>query len=166
MTSLETSLEVADAWFRAVLDGDGRGAWRRTDPAYRRVLVRRWANQAGRSLSEPEESVLVEEGHDDHVWGAYAKAQRRGFLNALPEAAKKDQWGWVARPRLVAPDYELVLLVDRDELADRAKLPGADDSQAPAVTLVSAVHFYMRYTGSEWLLAGLHEEPAEFATSS
>ena len=155
------SFDAARAWFGALVQGDGVEAWRRTDLAYRRLLATRWADNEGLALDDPRVEYLlhciVEEGQDDESWRDFARSQRLGFLDALPDSAKRGEWSWVERPRLVAPDCEVVYLVDSGELS------ASRGSDAP-VAMVSTVKFFMRVHGSEWLLLGLHE--LDFAEAS
>lgn len=70
------------------------------------------------------------------------------FQASWPKAAER--WEWSVRPRLIAPDCELVLLFDGSAFPARHR-----------ASAVPAVKLFMRYTGERWLVAGVNEEPPE-----
>ncbi len=164
-----TSLDAAQAWCHAVLSGRANEAWHATEPGYCRAIAERLA-QDGHALDDPAVAHAVLEQELPAEWRAYRDGEGeltqkwRDFAaeNGLPEEGRL--WSWLEAPRKVAPDCELVQVVDATALAPEGDIADQAPFQASeGAVLQGGLDLYMRRTpDGEWLLAGLNEFPPDW----
>lgn len=173
------SLQAAEAWFEDAAYEEWESAWRRVEPAYRRVLAERVAVEEGLDFEDPETHALIEdaseEGHDQALWASFGEDVCLAFLQGVMSL---DSRAWITQPMPVALDCELVLMIDDEGKRDPAEVPpglrpsfeirSPVETDSPPESFVTfGMLFYMRRDDyGDWLIAGFNEEPPDWPTSS
>jgi hypothetical protein len=147
---------AATNWLGAVYrENDLRAAWRLTDPDLRLVLAQAWlwANRQRTILANAEPDDLKAEAAElarvnssSPYWRAFSETQLLEFRQLEFDF---DTWGFASAPRLIAPDYELLLLTEC----------GADGVLMAEPTQVLAHRYLMHHTTEGWLVAGFGPAP-------
>jgi hypothetical protein len=146
----EGPVAAALEWMRLVVEeGDLRAAWPLTDPPFRWRQAMRWVGAnvqhpalAGRDLKALVDE-LASESPDDDLFDAFSD----NYIDAMREAtanypARVSDWSAASKPRLIAPDYEKVLLAPTSHDAV------LEDTQIEAKEMV------MHFLDGRWLYAG------------
>ena len=162
----------AQEWLKKVLiERDFSAAWALMTPDNRLDFAQRWlwANRAhplmvGRSL-EWEAHRLAETEHVSELWSTFAQLQLDRLAEAYPLPANGLAGiGASSRPRVLAPDLELVIAL---RLEDVAALPGTRPIEGGGVVLEGSVSGHavvvfaaiaMQHRDGGWLVASLAGE--------
>lgn len=149
-------IAAATEWLGAVYgESDLRAAWRLTDPDLRLLLAQAWlwANRERTILAGAESDDLKAEAAElaqvsspSSYWKMFSTTQLAEFHE---QELDLDSWGFASSPRLIAPDYELLLLAEC----------GADGLLVEEPTQVLAHRYLMHHTSEGWLVAGFGPAP-------
>jgi hypothetical protein len=148
-----SAFEAARAWLTAVIvDEDLAAAWTLTDPALRFCLAQAWLweHRDEPTLAHASLELVaqaLQRGGAGLWWESFAADQ----VAACRESwgiVSLDSWGFLSRPRPIAPDLELLLLANHAETGILITEP----------TMVSVLPFLMRHTASGWLVASFAEQ--------
>jgi hypothetical protein len=150
-------LVAARRWLTTVLTArDLDTAWLAVDPDLRLVLAQRWlwTNRADVDLpvDELEEvaSELTVDFPTHELWPSFGETILDDLGSSWPWL-DLDTLGAASRPRMVAIDYELVLLAPSEAGASIVDL---GETNAPEETLELLMH----HVDDQWLVAGIGSE--------
>lgn len=140
--------QAARLWIRAVMqEDDWDTAWALTDEVFRLAQVQAWLwphrhdlELAGDDLDELAGS-LCREGPEHALWEEFADMVLQTYRDTWLEFDLR-RWSVAGRPRLVAPDLEVVVFTRRED-------PVIQTEQAVYV----ARPFLMRFDGGAWAVA-------------
>jgi len=151
--------QTAWAWLEAIRAQDPERLWRLMDPDFRLVNAQGWITMNPEALGHPTVARLDRdtfarelslENPSHPLWPQFAKVMLREVTQACGGFEHKDlRIG--SRPRLIAPELELVRLFPVDELDQDATGQYYFAPGASAVTL----SVILRHRGAAWLVAGM-----------
>jgi hypothetical protein len=147
-------LIAARRWLAAVITGrDLEAGWPGVDPVLRLALAQRWlwANRDDRELAPYDLEDVASELADAHpvheLWSSFSETILDDLGSRWPWL-DLDSLGAASRPRMVAIDYELVLLAPSrpgDPIIDLHPSAGDDET----------LELLMHHLDGEWLVAGI-----------
>jgi hypothetical protein len=142
---------AATRWIELVQNGELERAWPLTDARLRLVLVQAWlwANRSHpfvKDLDLDETARALAERAPIHpLWYRFLESQEDEFEEKWSDF-DLDYWGAGSRPRIVAPELELLIYV---------KTEGEPIVFEEATLVDNARQFLMRSTPEGWLVASL-----------
>lgn len=145
---IDGPVQTAWDWLDAAIGTrDHETLWDLTDPAWKNVRARAWlSSQAEGARDEAEiaeiAAQLVDGVAPQSLWGRFA-ASELDYYAQLFGQFDLDRMGAGSRPRVVAPDYEIVVL---------AQL-GTQMVVFTEPTEVFGIDFLMHFTTGRWLVA-------------
>jgi hypothetical protein len=108
---------AAQEWLERANAGDFGGLWGMTDPNLRLVIAQDWiwANRTHPDFESRDIDELARGLAFDVPSGDLAESFTEIQLGKFQDIGYvADDWGVASRPRLIAPDYELVLFIDTE----------------------------------------------------
>jgi hypothetical protein len=150
-------VDAVRRWSELVLvDGDLREAWPLMDEPLRLVTAQAWlwANRTHVAVTpfdcDEVAASLASLSFDHPLWPAFEETQLGEFREAWRDFNHSD-WGAASRPRLIAPDYELVLFMHT----------GGEVLTLETETLMPSLPFVVRSTPNGWLVAAFSDQLPE-----
>jgi hypothetical protein len=151
---------AAHYWFVAVEEGDFGRVWAGVDPTFRVVLAQAWL-WANREISEvashdPEEAAeaLASDAPGHELSDDFVDTTLDKFQTAWPWL-HTDHLAAASAPRVVAPDYEAIVLTPT--------LEGDQGYVVNGPTLIEpALRVLMHRVDGRWLVAGFYTDEFPF----